>query len=642
VDVGDVVRFDTWSPEQMAAWREHEPTESEQDTFLGPTVDMEVVGISRHPADLSSDDPLSYFTVLPPGFLRAYRGEVGEWGFRFVALDLGQSPTPADEAAVADGVLDIVGDQAGLEEAGAQAGGPVMTTLDFVAAAMLSLAAAVGVAGLVIAGLVVTRAVSRASDETANLRPLGMTRRQEARAVCLALAPAAAGAGALAFVVAAASSAFMPFGLAGRAEPDPGLHVDAPVLVVGAVATAIVVGATIAVAAVGIARRSGAREPAGRPSALARAVPSGLPIGAICGLDLALGTGRGGVRAANRAAAVGVALATTAGVGALVLGASIDHLFATPATYGWSWDLTVLDDTAEVLADDPAVESVALVEAAPISLDGRPVVTRGVSSLKGELPIVIVDGRPAEPGEIVLGARTMDDLDVGVGDTVVARGSLDERELRVVGEGVFAGVIDTPEAGWGAAMPRSVLDELGSEGEAFTAGVVALADGVDVEAFAERIEAETGEEPQVVEEPVELSRLREIEAFPWVLTAFLATIGFMATAHAILVTTRRRRADLAVLRSLGLARRGVYQAISVHAAAVAVVGAVVGIPLGVAAGQVLWRSVASSLGVVVAVEVPWLAIVVAVVGACAAVLALALLPARAAAHARPAQALRAE
>src|SRR6478736_2832972 len=46
-----------------------------------------VVGISRHPADLTSDDPLSFFTALPPGFLRAYGGQVGEW-FPLLAIDV--------------------------------------------------------------------------------------------------------------------------------------------------------------------------------------------------------------------------------------------------------------------------------------------------------------------------------------------------------------------------------------------------------------------------------------------------------------------------------------------------------------------------------------------------------------------------
>ena len=112
--------------------------------------------------------------------------------------------------------------------------------------------------------------------------------------------------------------------------------------------------------------------------------------------------------------------------------------------------------------------------------------------------------------------------------------------------------------------------------------------------------------------------------------------------HAVIVTIRRRGSDLAVLRTMGLGRRGVYQAISTHTALLAIVGTIVGIPLGIVAGQAMWRGLASSLGVVVSVEVPWPAIAAVAVTACLALAALSLLPARAAAHARVASMLRAE
>ena len=212
----------------------------------------------------------------------------------------------------------------------------------------------------------------------------------------------------------------------------------------------------------------------------------------------------------------------------------------------------------------------------------------------------------------------------------------------MVGEAVFAGVVDAPEAGWGAAVPMADLEALGVGGDTTTRGLVALADGVDRDAFGAKLAASSGEPPTVAHAPVELQRLREIEAFPWLLTSFLVVAGFVVIAHAIVVTIRRRGGDLAVLRSLGLGRRGVYQAISTHAALLAIVGTVVGIPLGIIAGQAMWRGLASSLGVVVSVEVPWPAIGAAAVTACLTLAALSLLPARAAARARPASMLRAE
>ena len=641
VDVGDVLHLDSYSPAQVAEWRNREPTDEERASPRGPPVNLEIVGISRHPADLVSDDPLAFFTTLPPGFWRTYEGRIGEW-FPFLAIDIGQTPTPAEQAAVAAEVLELTGPEAALEEAGEQGGGPLVRTLDFVGVAMLILAAAVGLAGFVVGGLVSARTVSRAADETENLSPLGMTPRDRAQAIIAALAPTVAASAVLAVAVAVASSAFLPFGLARRTEPHPGLRVDGAVLAAGAVATAVIVLAVIVAATASALRRGASERRSTRPGPVSRLVRTSLPVGPLCGLDLAVGSGRGRARGANWVAVVAVGLATIAGAAALVLAASVDRLLSTPAAYGWTWDFVVPDEAAQVLADDPAVASVGLVTVAPISLDGRPIMTRGISSLKGELPLRIVDGRPAERGEVVLGSRTMADLHVGIGDTVVATGSREQRELRVVGEAVFAGVLDVPEAGWGAALPLAEFDALGSEGDTFTSGIVALADGVDRLAFADRVAAEFGEAPGVADPPVELERLHEIESFPWLLVAFLVAVGFVALVHAIFVTIRHRRGDLAVLRSMGLARGGVYQAISAEAAVLAVAGAVVGVPLGVAAGQALWRGLASSLGVVVTVDVPWTTIIGGAFAACAAITALALLPARTAARAPLVDALRAE
>ncbi len=289
------------------------------------------------------------------------------------------------------------------------------------------------------------------------------------------------------------------------------------------------------------------------------------------------------------------------------------------------------------------MESVGIVRAGPLTIDGRATVTRGISSLKGELPLLLVDGRQAERGEVVLGTRTMDDLGVDIGDTIVASGANEEQELRVVGGAVFAGVIDVPEAGRGAAMPLEELTRLGLFGEeGDPTGLIALAEGADREAFARRITEETGEAPGSVEQPVELARLREIEAFPFLLAAFLTGIGLVAMAHALVVTTRRRRSDIAVLRALGLARRGVYQAVSTQAVVLALLGATIGVPLGIAAGQALWRGLARSLGLVDVVDVPWPLILGATALAAATLAVLALIPARGLVRTRPAVTLRAE
>ena len=74
----------------------------------------------------------------------------------------------------------------------------------------------------------------------------------------------------------------------------------------------------------------------------------------------------------------------------------------------------------------------------------------------------------------------------------------------------------------------------------------------------------------------------------------------------------------------------------------AVMGLVVGVPLGLVVGPMLWRALAESLGVVVLVDVPWTAIVASVVAGVAVAAVLALVPGRTAARRSIAAALRTE
>ena len=124
--------------------------------------------------------------------------------------------------------------------------------------------------------------------------------------------------------------------------------------------------------------------------------------------------------------------------------------------------------------------------------------------------------------------------------------------LRVVGEVALPGVIDSPQAGWGVVVQLEDLEAIGFVDDSGSTGIITLADGVDVNEFARRHPESTGTPPAPVKQPVELARLRQIQGFPWALTVFLATIGFVARCtHTLLVITAQRRKDLAVLRALG-------------------------------------------------------------------------------------------
>ncbi|HEY3240279.1 MAG TPA: FtsX-like permease family protein, partial [Acidimicrobiia bacterium] len=142
--------------------------------------------------------------------------------------------------------------------------------------------------------------------------------------------------------------------------------------------------------------------------------------------------------------------------------------------------------------------------------------------------------------------------------------------------------------------------------------------------------------------PPEVSRLDDVRAMPNLLAAFLGLLGAVAVASGLATIVGRRRRELALLRTLGFTpgqtRRSVLGAGLLQAA----VALVLGFPLGIGLGRVVWGSVAGSLGVsAVAVVPPLVLLMVAALPPLLA-LAVAALPARQAARLRPALALRAE
>jgi ABC-type antimicrobial peptide transport system permease subunit len=119
---------------------------------------------------------------------------------------------------------------------------------------------------------------------------------------------------------------------------------------------------------------------------------------------------------------------------------------------------------------------------------------------------------------------------------------------------------------------------------------------------------------------------------------------FAATTmlHLLLVSVARRRRETGLLKVLGFVRHQVAATVGWQATTVAVIGLVVGGPLGVAAGQFVWRAFATSFGVVPVAVVPPLLLVLLAVAVLAAANVLAVVPALVAARSRPGQLLRAE
>ena len=133
-----------------------------------------------------------------------------------------------------------------------------------------------------------------------------------------------------------------------------------------------------------------------------------------------------------------------------------------------------------------------------------------------------------------------------------------------------------------------------------------------------------------------------VGGLPAILGALLGGLALLAVGHALVTAVRRRRRDLALLKTLGFDRAQVRATIAWQATTLATVGLVVGIPAGLIVGRLVWRLVADGLGVSTTATIPTLALLLAIPAVLALVNLIAFFPARAAAQTRPAVALRSE
>jgi ABC-type antimicrobial peptide transport system permease subunit len=136
--------------------------------------------------------------------------------------------------------------------------------------------------------------------------------------------------------------------------------------------------------------------------------------------------------------------------------------------------------------------------------------------------------------------------------------------------------------------------------------------------------------------------LGELQRLPLALGVFFAILASATVAHALVTTVRRRRQELAILRSIGFTRRQSRIAIAWQATLIAAAGVIVGVPVGIVTGRLIWRWLADNFPVVYAPPLALVAVLVALPAAVAVANLLAAGPARAAARIRPAEALRTE
>ena len=128
--------------------------------------------------------------------------------------------------------------------------------------------------------------------------------------------------------------------------------------------------------------------------------------------------------------------------------------------------------------------------------------------------------------------------------------------------------------------------------------------------------------------------------FPLIFGAMLAVFGAATLVHLLAVSVSRRRREVGLLKALGFVNGQVASAVVWQATTLALIGVVIGTPVGIVVGQSVWKAFAGNLGVVpVAVVQVWL-MVALVAGVLVVANLLAVVPALVATRSRPGELLR--
>jgi hypothetical protein len=479
----------------------------------------------------------------------------------------------------------------------------------------------------------------------------------------------------LAVAAAVGLSPLAPIGPVRKVDPTPGVAFDWTVLGIG---LAVLIGG-LAVVSLTLAYRGAPhrvavrrRKSIERGSGVARAASaSGLSLSAVTGIRFALETGRGRAAVPVRSAILGATLAVIVVTGSLTFGASLNRLVSHPALYGWNWDfeLSAGSDSSNIpeqqvtqlLDHDADIGAWTPVYFANLQLDGQTVPVLGQSPNAVVGPPTLA-GRGLETSDqIILGAITLAQLHKHIGDVVeVSNGITAPASLRIVGTATMPtmgqGGGSHLQMGTGALLsdeliPASLKNSFNNPIPGPNGIFVRLRDGADrtvalgsLQQIAAAVTnpANFGVAVTPVERPAEIVNYRSMGNTPALLGGGLAVGAVIALGLTLMTSVRRRRRDLALLKTLGFRRRQLMAVVAWQASVAAVIGVLVGVPLGVALGRWLWVLFADQIHAVPQPTVPVLTLVLIAVGALVLANLVAAIPGRIAARTPTALLLRAE
>jgi hypothetical protein len=635
----------------------------------GPVIAARVTGIVVAENEFPSGQGAAYDIYPTRAFAAATKGTPA-LPFYYVRLSHGAADFARFEAKVSGPPYN-----AGVDELDRDAAA-VTASIHPQAVAWWVLAALAGVTALVVTGQALARQAAAEDDDGPVLAALGLRSSQFAvlsmlRTLAVAVAGAAGGVG-----VATLLSPFIPVGEARLADPAPGLAFDWPVAVAGAGA------AVVAVLLLGLppALRTARRRLSARPDPVVRrsramgaAAVLGLPVAVVLGISRALHRGSGARAAPVRTGLAGAVAAVTALCAIAVFGASLSHLIGSPELYGDPFQAyfnssgpgaVPVAGLVSELDHDPAVDRVTLITASEITVGDHLVRSFAAAPKRGRMLLSPAAGRlPAGDHEIALGVATMHAAGTHIGDTVKVTvtspdGAARMAAFTVVGTLAMPADFGTGGLGTGAALttdayvtaqcPSSLAPAALRQchqkagGRPPDAVLVHTAPGPAGTAALARYAAQAQGDFTVPTVPTALVSFGESANFPLLVAIVVAVSGIATLTHVLAVSVTRRRRESGVLKALGFVRPQLAAVVFWQAATVAVVGVVIGVPLGLAAGRAIWDAFATNLGVVPVTVLPVWLIAALACGFLLTALAIAVLPALSAANSRTSRLPRTE
>jgi hypothetical protein len=643
VHIGSVIHAPLYASSQLSAL-----TSGANVAPSGPTVALHVVGIGAAEMEFPVGTTPEYDLFTTPAFARSVNKRVPLASVYLVRLRGGSSSLPRLAAAAGPLHLDYVSNQA-------TAAAAVAASIHPQAVGWWVLAVLAALAGLAVIGQALSRQSVVESEEYPSLVAVGLLRRQlivlgTARNLMVALVGAAG-----AVIIAFALSPLTPVGEARLAEPSTGLAFDPLVLLLGALGTVLVVLLLGIWPTVRASRaRAGGERASGihSSSIVAKLAATGAPPSAVIGVRNALERGRGAGSVPVGTALFGSVLAVAALCATVVFAGSLTHLTTTPVLYGSNYQLAFSTSNGgpgnpttwvASLKRDHSISAIMLAVTGEVSIKGHDVLALAGKTVRGPMLLSTVDGRlPTSDHDMTLGNTTLHQLGAHVGSILTVTlqlptGGSRTAPFRVVGTTSFPS-----DAGGGlgtgsAFTMAGYLDAVCPPGGAASGCRQAFAANQNFLVFAKATSGPKGQaditryiaqdraiRPTI---PTSLVNFGEAVNFPLILGFVLAVFGVATLLHLLVVSVVRRRREMGLLKALGFVNAQVGATVLWQATTVALVGIVIGIPLGIVVGRVVWNAFATNLGAVPVATVPALTIVVLAIGVFVVANVLATLPA---------------